>query len=89
MEFPIYFSQSLILISKCFANQKMFNNNNQASKSHSIYKNYVLHPYQFSCWYFLSYKMILQNRLYHIIFCCRKMTRKMCSNLLHRVHTLI
>lgn len=33
-----------------------------------IYNNYILYPYRYSCWYLISYRMILTNRLYSGVF---------------------
>lgn len=95
-EVPIYFSQSLIFISNLFANQKskflpcencIANSGeltNHFELNNQIYAKYILYPYQFTCWYFTSYKMILHNRFYHVAYSCRKVMRKIYVNLFNR-----
>lgn len=96
MEIPIYFSQSLIIISKIIskhssdsvscANDLICDNQLELiSDANSYYDKYIFYPYNFTCWYLTSYKMILQNRIYHISYSCRKMLIKTCVNLINKL----
>lgn len=95
MEIPIYFSQALIVISKIYsknssdvscANDSICDNQlTLVCETNSYYDQYVFYPYNFTCWYLTSYKMILQNRIYHISYSCRKMLITACVNLINKL----
>lgn len=92
MEIPIYFSQSLILVSKIFS--KHFSDTSQSkpvtlknplTACNSLANQYIFYPYNFTCWYLTSHKMILQNRFYHISHSCRRLLIKTCVNIINRL----
>jgi hypothetical protein len=96
LQIPIYFSQSLVLVSKFLTNKLLCDNctincnkNRLTCDDYQVqlyYSKYVLYPYQFTCWYITSYKMIIQNRYYHIAHSCRKLMRQICNNFINRIN---
>lgn len=95
MEIPIYFSQTLIIVSKIISNRHFsdtilcnpvtLNNDLMSDNCDSYFDQYFSYPYNYTCWYLTSYKMIFQNRLYYLSYSCRRLLMKLCVNLINKL----